>query len=97
MEFQSKYQRIICDIFDPAEVLKATEELDDERRLMDASQAKELSDFDKDVIHKLDDHQKDQQSTLERAGVPGMQQTDDIISIKVQIHLLKCILHIGKH
>ena len=96
MAFQSKYQETICDILDPSEVLKATEDLDAERQLMESKQAKELREFDKKIIVKLDQQMKDQQSTLERAGVPGMHETDDRMNIKVQMHLLKCISKLGQ-
>ena len=51
---------------------------------MESKQAKELREFDKKIIMKLDQQMKDQQSTLERAGVPGMHETDDRMNIKVQ-------------
>ena len=96
LEFQSKYQETICDIMDPDDVLKATEELDKEKKLMEEKQNEELKEADREIIVKLDHIFKDQQSTLERAGVPGMCETDDEISIKVQMHLLKCIAKLGK-
>ena len=97
LEFQSKYQETICDMLDPSEIVKVTEDLEQEKKQMDQRQSKELSDFDKQIILKLDQQLKDQQSTLERAGVPGMHVTDDKISIKVQMHLLKCISHLGQN
>ena len=97
LEFQSKYQETICDMLDPSEIVKVTEDLEQEKKQMDQRQSKELSDFDKQIILKLDQQLKDQQSTLERAGVPGMHITDDKISIKVQMHLLKCISHLGQN
>ena len=81
---------------DPSEVLKATEELDEERRKMEQRQANDLIEFDKQIVHKLDQQMKDQQETLARAGVPGMHVTEDNIKIKVQMHLLKCIGKLGK-
>ena len=63
---------------------------------METKQSKELIEFDKRIILKLDSQLRDQQTTLERAGVPGMYETDDPVIIKVQMHLLKCILTLGK-
>ena len=84
-------------MLDPSEIVKVTEDLDQEKKAMDQRQSKEISDFDKQIILKLDQQLKDQQSTLERAGVPGMNITNDRINIKVQMHLLKCITHLGKN
>ena len=95
MEFQSRYQETICEILDPSQVLEATEKLDSERKAMEQRHVQELSDFDKKIILKLDQQMKDQQSTLERAGVPGTHITEDRISIKVQMHLLHCISKLG--
>ena len=63
---------------------------------MEKKQARDLIEFDKKIILKLDQQVKDQQTTLERAGVPGMYETDDNVEIKVQMHLLKCVLTLGK-
>ena len=97
LEFQSKYQELICDMLDPSEIVKVTEDLEGEKKLMDQRQAQELSDFDKQIILKLDQQLKDQQSTLERAGVPGMHVTDEKTNIRVQMHLIKCIAHLGQN
>ena len=97
LEFQSKYQELICDMLDPSEIVKVTEDLEGEKKLMDQRQAQELSDFDKQIILKLDQQLKDQQSTLERAGVPGMHVTEEKTNIRVQMHLIKCITHLGKN
>ena len=63
---------------------------------MEAGQALELKNLDKQIVLRLDQQLKDQQSTLERAGVPGMHVTDDEVSIKVQMHLVKCISKLGQ-
>lgn len=39
---------------------------------------------------------KDQQSTLEKAGVPGFYITDNPKEIKIQIHLLDFILRLSR-
>ena len=96
-DFQTKYQEKICDISDPTQVVKMTEDLEDERKKMDTKHSKTLKEFDKNIVLKLDQQLKDQQSTLCRAGVPGIEETQDIIGIKVQMHLLKCIMHLGKN
>merc|ERR1712001_228551 len=44
LEFQSKYQETICDMLDPSEIVKVTEDLEQEKKQMDQRQAKELSD-----------------------------------------------------
>ena len=63
---------------------------------MEKKQASDLTEFDKKIILKLDQVVKEQQATLDRAGVPGMYETDDPLMIKVQTHLLKCVLKLGK-
>jgi len=94
--FQSKYQNSLFSNAEPSEVLQIQENLDSERRTMEKKQASDLIEFDKKIILKLDQQVKDQQATLERAGVPGMYETDDPLMIKVQMHLLKCILTLGR-
>ena len=94
--FQSKYQSSLFSNTEPSEVLQIQENLDKERREMEKKQARDLIEFDKKIILKLDQQVKDQQTTLERAGVPGMYETDDNVEIKVQMHLLKCVLTLGK-
>ena len=94
--FQSKYQNSLFSNAEPSEVLQIQENLDSERRTMEKKQSSDLTEFDKKIILKLDQQVKDQQATLERAGVPGMYETDDPLMIKVQMHLLKCILTLGK-
>ena len=96
MDFQSKYQTSLFSKTEPSEVLQIQETLDQERKNMEANQSKDLTDFDKKIVLKLDQQLKDQQTILERAGVPGMYETDDPLMIKVQMHLLKCILTLGK-
>ena len=68
--FQSKYQSSFN--AEPSEVLQIQENLDTERRALEKKQANDLTEFDKKIILKLDQQVKDQQATLERAGVPGI-------------------------
>ena len=95
-DFQAKYQVKICDVSDPEQVMKVTEALEEERKEMERQHSKALNEFDRKIVLKLDQQLKDQQSTLGRAGVPGIEETQDLIGIKVQMHLLKCIMHLGK-
>ena len=76
--------------------MKVTQSLEDERKDMESNHTKVLKEFDQNIVLKLDQQLKDQQSTLGRAGVPGIEETQDLMGIKVQIHLLKCIMHLGK-
>ena len=82
-------------MLDPSEIVKVTEDLEGEKKQMDKRHSKELSDFDKQIILKLDQQLKEQQSTLESAGVPGISVTNDNTNIRVQMHLLKCIVNLG--
>ena len=95
-DFQAKYQEKICDVSNPDDVMKVTQSLEDERKDMESNHTKVLKEFDQNIVLKLDQQLKDQQSTLGRAGVPGIEETQDLMGIKVQIHLLKCIMHLGK-
>ena len=58
-------------------------------------QKKIVNDFDQQVILQLDEKVSDQQSMLEKAGVPGFYLTHDPSEIKVQMYLLKFILKLG--
>jgi hypothetical protein len=70
--------------------------LDELRKKMEAKQDDDLKQIDMKIIMKLDQQTMDQQSTLEKAGVPGFYVTNDSTNIKVQMHLLKCISKLGK-
>ncbi len=95
LEFQERYQETICDITDPTEVLEATKVLDNERSNLEEKHKEEIKQYDMGTILRIDQLAMDQQSTLEKAGLPGFFVTNDPKSIKVQMHLLKCITKIG--
>lgn len=64
--------------------------------LMKIKHAKHLKETDMKLILHLDQKVKDQQSTLEKAGVPGFYITDNTKEITVQMHLLDFILRLSR-
>ncbi|XP_072940705.1 gonadal protein gdl [Epargyreus clarus] len=56
----------------------------------------ELKQTDMKLVIQLDQKVSDQQSTLEKAGVPGFFVTDKPIEVKVQMYLLDFILRLSK-
>lgn len=61
-----------------------------------ANHSDELKQADMNLILQLDQLVADQQSTLEKAGVPGFYSTSNPQEIKVQMYLLEFILKLGK-
>lgn len=57
---------------------------------------KTLRETDMKLVLHLDQKVKDQQSTLEKAGVPGFYVTDNHKEIKIQMHLLDFILRLSR-
>ncbi|KAF6211858.1 hypothetical protein GE061_012374 [Apolygus lucorum] len=55
-----------------------------------------LKEFDKGCILTLDEKLHDQQTFLEKAGVPGFEMTDDPAKIQVQVRLLDFIIRLSK-
>nr|CAG4637441.1 EOG090X0GJG [Ceriodaphnia reticulata]SVE73265.1 EOG090X0GJG [Ceriodaphnia reticulata] len=61
-----------------------------------ANHSTELKQADMNLILQLDQLVVDQQSTLEKAGVPGFYSTSNPQEIRVQMYLLEFILKLGK-
>ena len=59
-------------------------------------QPDELKEADRNLIQQLDQLVTDQQSTLEKAGVPGFYPTFNATEIRMQMYLLEFILTLGK-
>jgi hypothetical protein len=72
------------------------EELEHILALMKIKHTKKLRETDMKLILHLDQKVKDQQSTLEKAGVPGFYVTENPKEIKIQMHLLDFILRLSK-
>ncbi|GAB0088923.1 Gonadal protein gdl [Sergentomyia squamirostris] len=72
------------------------EELDHILNLMKIKHDQKMKETDIKLVLHLDQKVKDQQSTLERAGVPGFYVTDNPKDIKIQMHLLDFILRLSK-
>lgn len=72
------------------------EELQHILALMKIKHAKKLKETDMKLVLHLDQKVKDQQSTLENAGVPGFYVTDNAKEIKIQMHLLDFILRLSR-
>lgn len=63
---------------------------------MMATHLSELKQADMNLILQLDQLVSDQQSALEKAGVPGFYPTSNPQEIRVQMYLLDFILKLGK-
>ncbi|KAH8270636.1 hypothetical protein KR018_012622, partial [Drosophila ironensis] len=76
--------------------IKDPEELDNLLGLMRNKYTRKLRDSDKQIIEILDQKVTDQQSTLQKAGVPGFYVTDNPKEIKIQMFLLDFILRLSR-
>lgn len=72
------------------------EELEHIIALMKIKHTKNLKETDMKLVLHLDQKVKDQQSTLEKAGVPGFYVTDNPKEIKIQMYLLDFILRLSR-
>lgn len=72
------------------------EELQHILALMKIKHKKRLKETDQKLVLHLDQKVKDQQITLEKAGVPGFYETDNPKEIKIQMHLLDFILRLSR-
>lgn len=71
------------------------EELEHILNLMKIKHTQKLKETDIKLVLHLDQKVKDQQMTLDRAGVPGFYVTDNPKDIKIQMHLLDFILRLS--
>lgn len=88
-EHEAEVQNWVAKIQDP-------EELEHILALMKIKHKKKMKETDQKLILHLDQKVKDQQSTLEKAGVPGFYVTDNTKEIKIQMHLLDFILRLSR-
>lgn len=72
------------------------EELEHILALMKIKQKKKMKETDQKLIEHLDAKVRDQQTTLEKAGVPGFYATDNPKEIKIQMHLIDFILRLSR-
>lgn len=72
------------------------EELEHILALMKIKQKKKMKETDQKLIEHLDAKVRDQQTTLEKAGVPGFYVTDNPKEIKIQMHLVDFILRLSR-
>ncbi|XP_055627753.1 gonadal protein gdl-like [Toxorhynchites rutilus septentrionalis] len=72
------------------------EELEHIVALMKIKHNKNMKETDMKLVLHLDQKVKDQQSTLEKAGVPGFYVTDNPREIKIQMYLLDFILRLSR-
>ncbi|XP_055380410.1 gonadal protein gdl [Condylostylus longicornis] len=78
------------------EKISDTEELEHIITLLKIKHEKKLKETDIKLIQHLDQKVRDQQSTLEKAGVPGFFVTENAKDIKIQMHLLDFILRLSQ-
>ncbi|KAH8324917.1 hypothetical protein KR074_005143 [Drosophila pseudoananassae] len=76
--------------------IKDPEELHHLLGLMKIKHTKKLVESDKKIIEILDQKVNDQQSTLQKAGVPGFYVTENPKEIKIQMFLLDFILRLSR-
>ncbi|EDV40873.1 uncharacterized protein Dana_GF23703 [Drosophila ananassae] len=76
--------------------IKDPEELHHILGLMKIKHTKKLVESDKKIIEILDQKVNDQQSTLQKAGVPGFYVTENPKEIKIQMFLLDFILRLSR-
>lgn len=72
-----------------------SEELTHILALMKIKHTKQLREKDMELVLHLDQKVRDQQSTLQQAGVPGFYITDNQKEIKIQMFLLDFILRLS--
>ncbi|KAH8351526.1 hypothetical protein KR059_006219 [Drosophila kikkawai] len=75
--------------------IKDPEELQHILGLIKIKHTKKLLETDKKIINILDQKVNDQQSTLQKAGVPGFYVTENPKEIKIQMFLLDFILRLS--
>lgn len=76
--------------------IQDAEELQHILALMKIKHDKQLRETDQKLVLHLDQKVKDQQMTLEKAGVPGFYVTENPKEIKIQMHLLDFILRLSR-
>lgn len=75
--------------------IQDSEELSHILALMKLKHSKQLREKDMELVLHLDQKVRDQQSTLQQAGVPGFYITDNPKEIKIQMFLLDFILRLS--
>lgn len=88
-EHQIEVQNWVSKIQDP-------EELQHILALMKIKHVKKLKETDQKLVLHLDQKVRDQQMTLEKAGVPGFFVTNIPREITIQMHLLDFILRLSR-
>lgn len=76
--------------------IKDAEELQHILGLMKIKHTKKLLETDKKIVEVLDQKVYDQQSMLQKAGVPGFYHTQNPKEIKIQMFLLDFILRLSR-
>ncbi|XP_058118273.1 gonadal protein gdl [Anopheles ziemanni] len=76
--------------------IQDAEELEHIIALMKIKHSKNMKETDMKLVLHLDQKVKDQQSTLEKAGVPGFYVTENAKEIKIQMYLLDFILRLSR-
>ncbi|KAJ6647902.1 Gonadal protein gdl [Pseudolycoriella hygida] len=95
-------KRVITTFVSAAEIqewiskISDAEELEHILALMKIKHAKRLKETDMKLVLHLDQKVKDQQTTLENAGVPGFYVTENAKEITIQMHLLDFILRLSR-
>jgi len=68
-----------------------------ELQQFESKQSELMKHHDMKLVTQLDQKVRDQQVTLEKAGVPGFYETEKPVEVQVQMYLLEFILRIGEN
>ena len=80
----------------PHEVKRLQVKFQQRKDRLNGRQKEELARYDMQIVSQLDQKVRDQQITLEKAGVPGFFVTDNPVDIQIQIYLLGFIAKLQK-
>ncbi|KAL6258765.1 gonadal protein gdl [Pogonomyrmex barbatus] len=97
--FQQRLQLLNQQKIECQEALSATmtdEELTSIKAALHKKHKEELKQMDMKLVLQLDQKVADQQSTLEKAGVPGFYVTNNPVEIQVQMRLCDFIIRLSK-
>lgn len=92
LELQKKHEddRAACEAR-PCNLPIVNRKIKEEMEALEARVKEEVQKMDERIVLELDNCVSDQQSTLEKAGVPGFYQTTNPLDVRLQMYLLQFI------
>ncbi|KAL5265082.1 hypothetical protein ACHWQZ_G005984 [Mnemiopsis leidyi] len=86
------YEEMMADEnFRPSDEERLLKKFKSESTVLEAQEKEALQQFDLGVLEQLDKQVEDQQKYLDIAGIPGMRETTDRLTIKKQMFMLSVI------